>query len=225
MGKRKKKVLVTGGSRGIGKAIVEKFQQEGYEVDFPNRAELELNSKESVKEFLEKNSSNEYDILVNNAGINEINEIEKISETEIENSLQVNLISPIMLIQGIVPKMKEKKFGRIVNIGSIWGVVSKERRCMYSATKSGLHGVTNSLAVELAEYNILVNTVCPGYTMTELTRKNNTRNEILDIQEKIPMKRLADPNEIAEVVYFLCSDSNTYIVGQKIVVDGGYTVQ
>ena len=83
-------------------------------------------------------------------------------------------------------------------------------RCVYSATKNGVHGVTNTLAVELAPYNILVNTVCPGFTLTELTYKNNTLEQIESINKDIPMGRMAEPREMAEVVYFLCSDKNTY---------------
>ena len=102
-------------------------------------------------------------------------------------------------------------------------MVSKGGRCVYSATKNGIHGVTNTLAVELAPDNILVNTVCPGFTLTELTRKNNTPEEIAEISKDIPMGRMAEPEEMAEVVYFLCSEQNTYLTGQKITVDGGFS--
>ena len=101
----------------------------------------------------------------------------------------------------------------------LFGELSRKRD---SATKNGIHGVTNTLAVELAKYNILVNTVCPGFTLTELTKKNNTAEEIKKISDEIPMGRMAEPKEIAQVVYFLCSDDNTYLTGQKITVDGGY---
>ena len=141
------------------------------------------------------------------------------------DTMNINLIAPILLLKGFTPKMKEQRYGRIVNIGSIWSVVSKEGRCTYSASKNGIHGVTNTLAVELAPYNILVNTVCPGFTLTELTYKNNTEEQINSISEQIPMKRMAKPDEIAKVVYFLSCKDNTYLTGQKIVVDGGYTVQ
>ena len=109
-----------------------------------------------------------------------------------------------------------------MNIGSIWATVSKSGRCVYSATKNGIHGVTNTLAVELAPYNILVNTVCPGFTLTELTYKNNTEEQIAEISKDIPIGRMAEPKEMAEVVYFLGSENNTYLTGQKITVDGGF---
>ena len=218
-----RKALITGGSRGIGKAIASKFKEQGYEVVTPTRAELDLSDSTSIENYIQKNQNIYFDVIVNNAGCNDINTIENVTDEEINNMVSVNLIAPIRLLRGFVPQMKKHRYGRIVNIASIWAVVSKSGRCIYSATKNGIHGVTNTLAVELAEDNILVNTVCPGFTLTELTRKNNTPEEIDLISAEIPMKRMAEPEEIAEVVYFLCSEQNTYLTGQKITVDGGYT--
>ena len=220
-----KKALITGGSRGIGRSIAERFSSGGYDVYTPSRDEMDLSSEESVKRFILKNSNEHFDVIVNNAGINEINLIDRITDDEIKMTVQVNLISPVMLLRAFTGKMKNNNYGRIVNIGSIWAVVSKEGRAVYSATKNGIHGVTNSLALELAPYNILVNTVCPGFTMTELTKKNNSEETIRRIAAEIPMKRMAEPYEIAEVVYFLGSETNTYLTGQKITVDGGFTVK
>lgn len=220
-----KKVLVTGGARGIGKAIVEKYKQNGYDVVAPTRTDMDLSDVQSVKKFIEAHKDVYFDVIINNAGINDINMIEDISDSEIQNMMQVNLISPVMLIRGFVGQMKKNQYGRIVNVGSIWAVVSKSGRCIYSATKNGIHGVTNTLAVELAPYNILVNTVCPGFTLTELTRKNNPSDVIEEISADIPMRRMAEPEEIAEVIYFLGNESNTYLTGQKIVVDGGFSVK
>lgn len=218
-----RRVLVTGGSRGIGKAIAEKFEKEGYEVITPSRQELDLANPDSVEKYvmLQKEQV-PFDVIINNAGCNDIHLVEDITDEELSEMMNVNLIAPIRLIRGLVLPMKERRYGRIVNIASIWAVVSKAGRCVYSATKNGIHGVTNTLAVELAQYNILVNTVCPGFTLTELTRKNNTEEEIAQISEDIPMGRMAQPEEIAQVVYFLASDENTYLTGQKIVVDGGF---
>lgn len=218
------KILITGASRGIGWAIANKFRSEGHEVFAPNRQELNLLNSSSIENYITKNKDKMFDVIVNNAGINEINSIEDISDDEIEQMIATNLIAPIKLLRGLTGTMKEKKYGRIVNIGSIWAVVSKSGRTVYSATKNGIHGVTNTLAAELAPYNILVNTVCPGFTLTELTKKNNTQDEIEAICSGIPLGRMAEPEEIAEVVYFLASEENTYLTGQKITVDGGYTV-
>lgn len=218
-----RRVLVTGGSRGIGKAIAEKFKKEGYEVITPSRQELDLANPASVEKYvmLQKEQA-PFDVIINNAGCNDIHLVEDITDEELSEMMNVNLIAPIRLIRGLVVPMKERRYGRIVNIASIWAVVSKAGRCVYSATKNGIHGVTNTLAVELAQYNILVNTVCPGFTLTELTRKNNTEEEIAQISADIPMGRMAQPEEIAQVVYFLASDDNTYLTGQKITVDGGF---
>lgn len=219
------KALITGASRGIGKVTAQKFINEGYEVYAPTRSELDLADDISIEKYIEKYKDVKFDVIVNNAGINDINLIENITDNEIQNMFQVNLLGPIKLLRGFVNGMKQKNYGRIVNIGSIWAVVSKEGRSIYSATKNGIHGITNSLAIELAPYNILVNTVCPGFTLTELTKKNNSEREIATISKQIPMGRMAEPKEIAEVVYFLGSDFNTYITGQKIVVDGGYSIK
>lgn len=219
------KALITGASRGIGKVTAQKFINEGYEVYAPTRSELDLADDISIEKYIEKYKDVKFDVIVNNAGINDINLIENITDNEIENMFQVNLLGPIKLLRGFVNGMKQKNYGRIINIGSIWAVVSKEGRSIYSATKNGIHGITNSLAIELAPYNILVNTVCPGFTLTELTKKNNSEQEIATISKQIPMERMAEPKEIAEVVYFLGSDFNTYITGQKIVVDGGYSIK
>lgn len=217
------KALVTGGSKGIGYAIAERFRAGGYIVHTPTHQELDLLSKESINEYILSHKEEHYDILVNNAGINDIHDISDVTDNEIERALQINLIAPMMLLRAYVPAMKEKKYGRIVNIGSIWGIVSKRGRVVYSATKHGIHGITKTLAVELAEYNICVNTVCPGFTLTELTYKNNTPEQIAQISQEIPMKRMAAPDEIASIVSYLTSPENSYLTGQIIAVDGGYT--
>lgn len=223
-GKMKKRTaLVTGGSRGIGKAIAEQLRNEGYEVYTPTRAEMDLSAPESVEKYCESIKDIYFDVVVNNAGINDIHDIDLITDEELNQMMEVNLKSPIRLLRAVTPKMKEGHYGRIVNIGSIWSVVSKRGRTVYSVTKHGIHGLTKTLAVELAEYNILVNTVCPGFTLTELTKKNNTQDEIDAISREIPLGRMAKPEEIASAVCYLVSEQNTYLTGQIIAVDGGYT--
>lgn len=218
-----KRVLITGGSRGIGKAIAEEFAQKGYEVVAPSRQELDLSDAASIERYILKQKGQApFDAIINNAGCNNIHLVEEVTDKELEEMIKVNLIAPIRLLRGLVPPMKKQRYGRIVNIASVWAVVSKAGRCVYSATKNGLHGVTNTLALELAPYNILVNTVCPGFVLTEMTRKNNSEEEIAQICREIPLGRMAEPEEISKVVYFLASKENTYLTGQKIVVDGGF---
>ena len=225
MNNKEKTAFITGASRGIGKAIKEVFERNGYKTICPTRSELELSSQKSVADYCKKHKDDVFDVIVNCAGINDINQIENVSDEEMNRMIQVDLLSPIMLLRAFVPAMKRQKYGRIVNIGSIWAQVSKPGRGMYSAAKNGIHGITNALALECAESNVLVNTVCPGFTLTELTKKNNTPDEIKRISADIPAKRMAEPCEIAEAVYFLASEKNTYLTGQKILVDGGYTIK
>ena len=119
--------------------------------------------------------------------------------------------------------MKKQKSGKIINIASIFGVVSKEKRAAYSATKWGLIGFTKAVALDLALFNVQVNAVSPGFVDTDLTRKILGLKNMKQLTKTIPQGRLAKPDEIAKVVLFLCSDYNTYITGQNIVVDGGFT--
>ncbi|MFC4767265.1 SDR family NAD(P)-dependent oxidoreductase [Effusibacillus consociatus] len=214
--------LVTGASRGIGQAIVNLFRQKGIRVLAPSRSELNLLSNDSIDQYLSL-VNEPIDILVNNAGINPLASCLDLLDSDLQDTFQINLIGPMRLVRGIVPSMRRRNYGRIVNISSIWSSVSKPGRVVYSASKSGLNGLTRTLAVELAKYNILVNAVAPGFVNTELTRQNNSDSEIRSIAETIPVGRLADPAEIAEVVGFLCSDKNSYITGQILFVDGGYT--
>jgi len=216
------RALITGGSRGIGKAIVSKFIKNSIEVIVPTRKELDLSSEKSIEEFSTKFKT-PIDILINNAGINEISLLEDLSNYRLSDVLNINLIAPIKLIRNLLPLLKGSKNAKIVNISSIWSVVSKEGRSIYSISKSGLNALTRSLALEFGDIPILINSVAPGYIKTELTLKNNTAAQLEDIKKLIPLKRLGEPDEIAEIVYFLSTPNNSYLTGQVIIVDGGYT--
>lgn len=219
----KYRVLVTGGSRGIGKAICDLYLSKGYDVAAPGREELDLEDPDSVEQFIRNNR--DFDIVINNAGINDIMNIDELDDESVRSMMIVNLVSPLKLIGGFVPGMKNRRFGRIVNIGSVLGTVSSPGRAVYAATKSGIHGATRTLSAELAPWNILVNTVSPGYTLTDLTIRNNSEEQLNAIRKKIPLGRLAEPKEIAEAVFFVGNEKNTYLTGQEILVDGGYSIQ
>jgi NAD(P)-dependent dehydrogenase (short-subunit alcohol dehydrogenase family) len=213
--------LITGASRGIGAAIAARLQGEGVRVLSPLSNDLDLSSSVSIDRYL-STLTQPIDILINNAGINRLGSIDEISSTDFEDVIQINLLGHFRLTQGLVKGMKARRYGRIVNISSIWSLVSRERRMAYSATKAAINGLTRAQALELAPYNILVNALAPGYVNTDLTKKNNTSAELEAIATQIPLGRLAEPSEIAECVAFLCSPKNSYITGQVIAIDGGY---
>lgn len=220
----RKTALVTGASRGIGLAIAHRLHSDGIKVIAPTRSELDLLSNASIDAYI-NSMKEDVDILVNNAGINILSALPELSDSNLNDTLQVNLISHLRLTRGFAPPMMNRRFGRIVNISSIWSAVSKHSRVSYTISKSGINGMTRALAVELAPFNVLVNAVAPGYVNTELTKQNNTEEQLETIRNTIPVQRLAEPNEIAEVVAFLCSERNTYLTGQVIIVDGGFTCQ
>lgn len=216
--------LVTGASRGIGEAIVQRLMADGYNVLAPTRQEMDLESNTSIDAYLSQ-IKDHIDILVNDAGINRISTLSDIKDQDVEDTLQINLIAPLRIIREVSPHMQKNGFGRILNISSVWSVVSLAGRISYTMSKAALNGMTRSLAVELAPYNILVNAVAPGYVLTDLTRQNNSEAELETIRKTIPLQRLAEPQEIANTVAFLCSEQNTYLTGQTLVVDGGFTCQ
>ncbi len=163
------------------------------------------------------------DGLVNNAGINRLNAVNDVVVSDWDQMLQVNLTAPFRLTKAISAKMITNRYGRIVNVASIFSTISKERRSVYSATKFGLHGLTVGVSNDLARYDILVNTLSPGFVMTDLTRKNLSEDEMRQLAEQVPAKRLAEVNDISNVAIFLLSDLNRYMTGQNIIVDGGFT--
>jgi 3-oxoacyl-[acyl-carrier protein] reductase len=238
-----KTVIVTGGTRGIGAAIVQLFQQcnaqvigtgtNTKELDRLNRESkgkktdyihLDYTLNESVQSFLGYLSKQDrIDGLISNAGVNKIDSIDKVSEEDWDWVNNVNLRGPFILTRAIVDRMKKQGYGRIINMASVFGVVSKAKRVAYSTTKWGLVGFTKAVALDLAPHNILVNAVSPGFVNTELTRKILGDKGIKEITSSIPQQRLAEVEEIAKTVVFLASDHNTYITGQNIIVDGGFT--
>ncbi len=222
MNANRRTALITGGSRGIGLAIGKRLRADGVRVIAPTRTEMDLLSDASIDAYV-RSLKQPVDILINNAGINIIASLAEIADPDLQETIQIDLLAPLRLAKALAPPMMERRYGRIVNISSIWAVVTKPGRLMYSTAKAGLGGMTRTLAVELAPYNVLVNALAPGFVNTELTRRNNTEAEIEAIGKTIPTGRLAEPEEIAEVAAFLASDRNSYVTGQLIMVDGGYT--
>ncbi|MDL0079267.1 SDR family NAD(P)-dependent oxidoreductase [Helicobacter zhangjianzhongii] len=212
--------LITGGSRGIGKAIKELFESRGLKVYAPSSKQLNLANPQSIAAYTA--TLDRVDILINCAGINKLAHLEEADEMLIQESFQVNLFSNMQLIKAVVPKMKQNNYGRIVNFSSIWCRFSKNARVVYSSAKAGVSGLSMALGVELSPYGILTNAIAPGFINTEMTAINNAPPLIESIKESLPIKRLGEPMEVAELAYFL-SVKNTYITGQTIFIDGGFS--
>jgi 3-oxoacyl-[acyl-carrier protein] reductase len=221
----RKTVFITGASRGIGKAIGERFEREGYLIVAPGRAELDLSSVDSVKAYLSRNSGLQADVLINNAGENKVNSIDRISLDDWQRILTTNLTSAFLLTQAAAPHMVARKWGRVINISSIFSLLGRPGRAAYSASKSGLNGLTRAAALEYGPSNILVNAVCPGYVETDMTRQNNSAETLRALSAQTALGRLAAPEEIASLVFHLGSEQNTYLTGQTVVIDGGFSCQ
>jgi len=219
-----KSALVTGAARGIGAAIAAELRRQGWAVLAPARTELDLASAASVESYLAKESPT-VDALVNNAGENPIAPLAQVTPESWRRAQEINLNSPLRLIQHCAAGMRARGGGRIVNISSCYSIVARAGRAPYSASKSGLNSLTRTAAIEYAPDNILVNAVCPGFVETELTRRNNSPAQIAELLRGVPLGRLAQPDEIARFVFFLLSEQNTYLTGQVIPVDGGFLIQ
>lgn len=228
-----KNVLITGSSSGIGKIAAEKLKAEGYNVfqtgrkklDIENYLSIDLSDPKNVNKLYNyvKENFGEIDILINNAGEYLYSPIDKMKLDETIKIFNSNFISHYYLTSLVVPYMKQKKFGRIVNIASISGVVGEANASLYSATKSAYFGFSKSLALELAEYNITINSISPGWVETPLTNAVLNEQEKMETLDVVPQKRFVEPVEIANLIKYLISDSAKGITGQNINLCAGLT--
>ena len=226
-----KKVLVTGGNRGIGKGIVEGFLNNGNEVlascrdvsKFPLEndrltvAELDITDTRSVDNFKNTVESFGPEILVNNAGITKDNIFLRMSDDEWLDVINTNLTGTFRVTKLVAKGMLKQKWGRIINISSISGMMGNPGQANYSASKSGIDGFTRSLAKELGSRNITVNSVAPGFIATDMT--DSLTDE--ELTKKIPLGRIGNVEDVVSLVLFLSSEDSNYITGQTLVVDGG----
>jgi 3-oxoacyl-[acyl-carrier protein] reductase len=218
---RKINVLITGASRGIGKACFDLFESKGASVIGPTRNELDLADETNFQKNLAYLGN--FDVLILNAAVNEIRSIEELNEESLLKLLHINTLSSLRIIKHNLDYMKKQNWGRIVFLSSLFESRAKVGRTMYSMSKAANSALVRNLAIEFGEFNILTNSVAPGFVSTDLTKINNSPADIQEIERNIPMKRLAQPEEIAELCYLLGSPLNTYINGHSLVADGGYS--
>ena len=245
MSENKKVAFITGASRGIGKAIAEKFAENGYNIvinyvsDNTDLKQLEADIKkdndievlmikcnvtdfkaceEVAKKAIEK--FGRIDVLVNNAGITKDGLLLKMKEEDFDSVINVNLKGTFNMTKQVIPYMMKQRSGKIVNIASVVGVTGNAGQANYAASKAGIIGFTKSVAKELSSRNILANAVAPGFIMTDMT--NVLSDKVKEnIESQIPLKKMGTSKEVANAVYFLAGEENTYITGQVLNVDGG----
>jgi len=237
-----KRAIITGGSRGIGKAIVEEFLAEGCSVVFTYQSSEEK-AKELVNQFpnskvfsFKADASNlseaeatvkfaleklgGIDILVNNAGITKDNLLLRMSESDFDSVINANLNSVFNYTKSVMKPMMGQRYGKIVNLTSVVGIIGNPGQANYVASKAGVIGLTKSNAKEFASRNICVNAIAPGFIDTDMTSKLNDQQKEA-ITNNIPLKRLGSGKDVAKLAVFLCSPDSDYITGQTITVDGG----
>ena len=239
-----KTAIITGGSRGIGKAIVEIFVKQGANVAFTYSSssdaakaiENKLSTKNvKVKSYKSDASSFEeaqllaasvleefgsIDILVNNAGITKDNLLMRMSEEDFDRVIQVNLKSVFNMTKAVQRTMLKQRKGSIINMSSVIGVKGNAGQSNYAASKAGIIGFTKSMAIELGSRNIRSNAIAPGFIVTEMTEELGEET-IKQYFDAIPLKRGGSPEEIANTCVFLGSDMSSYLTGQVLNVDGG----
>ena len=231
-----KRVFITGASKGIGASIAQAFKAEGAFVIGTQTKNISIKDNNCdewfVANFLEEKQihscadylkSQKIDILVNNAGFNVNESFSSIDLDVFKKIQQVNLFAPFVLCRSAVSGMEKKGWGRIVNISSIFGKISKAGRAAYSASKFGLDGLTVSLSAEYSSKGIMANCVAPGFIDTALTRRMLKPNEMKELISKVPTARLGEVGEISKLVLWLSSKENTFTTGQNIAIDGGFT--
>ena len=224
--------LVTGATRGLGRALAERLRDDGAEVigtgtkpegqvpDGVEYAAVDFTDHPATEAFAELIAKREPLILINNAGIGIERGIEELATEEFRQVHDINLVAPKILSRAVMPGMRKAGWGRILNVGSIYGTISTEKRVPYSSTKFGIDGLTASLAPEVARDGILVNTLAPGFILTDMVA-NAADVDVSALAAKIPLGRLAQPEEIAAFASWLVGPENTYISGSSLIIDGG----
>ena len=233
-------VILTGATGGIGNSILEKLVAGGANVIASGTNENKLNlikekyqkvniqkfdisNHEQIENYIDKCNEildNRIDVLINNAGITRDNLTIRMKDEEWKKVIDVNLTSTFLLSKNTIKKMLKNKKGKIINITSVVGHSGNIGQANYAASKSGIVGMSKSLALEYGKKNIKVNCVSPGFISTDMTSKINEDHKNI-LKSKIPLEKFGTPNDVANTVLFLCSDLSDYISGETIHVNGG----
>ena len=231
-------VLVTGASRGIGLEVAKLFSKEGYKVIGTSRGDfnlgdligdssamsvqLDLMSKESINDLFEVLKSEDIlpSVLINNAGITKDQLFLRMKDKDWDEVIETNLNGLFRVTKAFIKPMVKNKFGRVINISSVAGLMGNSGQVNYSSSKSAMVGFSRSLAKELGSRNITSNVVAPGFIETDMTTFLNDDDKI-EVSKNIPMKRFGTVEDVAKCIVFLASDNANYITGQIISVDGG----
>ncbi len=217
----KRTLFLTGGGGGIGTAIKKRFIQAGYQVVAPSHQTLDLADPHNVDQYFAQHAAH-FAVIIHSAGYNHPTPLTKISLAAYQQTQNINLTSFLRIVQYNLPYFKKIKGGHILAISSLYSVIARENRLSYTIAKHGMVGAVQTLALELAPYQVCCNALAPGWVDTKMTRQNLTPQEIARIKKKLPLGRLQTPAEIARAAYFLCSEENTSITGQNIIIDGGF---
>jgi NAD(P)-dependent dehydrogenase (short-subunit alcohol dehydrogenase family) len=244
-----KVALITGGSKGLGKAMARGLAEAGADVVISSRTESELRAaldevlrgterkgaffvadmrqRADVARLAQSALDNmgRIDILINNAGTNKPQAIDAITDDVWDDVIETNLSSVMALTRALAPQMKERRWGRVIHIASIMGLLSKEKRNVYSATKSALMGFARASAIDLGPFGITVNCIAPGPFLTDLPGSLLSDAEKKAFADHTALGRWGDPKELVGPALLLASDAGSYITGETLVVDGGYVVR
>ena len=235
-----KKILITGASGGIGSSIADKFNKKDFSLILSSSSNknldilknkygsnhyyylLNFNDKLDFQNVLKQisNDHSDLDVIINNAGITDDSLILRMKSEQWDKVIQANLTSNFLIVKNLLPNMIKKKTGKIIGISSVVATSGNPGQANYVAAKSGMIGFYKSIALEVASRNICVNLVSPGFIISPMTDKLNEKQKN-DILEKIPMKRFGQPDDIANLVYFLSDDQSNYITGQNFHINGG----
>ncbi len=237
-----KKILITGGSRGIGAACVRKFAENGALVCFVYKSSHEkarelarktgavaicadLSDKDQASKAVKKahEEMGGIDVLINNAGICHFSLFTDECDSDIDTVLSANLTSAMVCARETARHMVSAHYGRIINISSVWGICGSSCEALYSASKAGLIGLTKALAKELGPSGITVNCIAPGVIDTDMNSAL-TPETLSTLADETPLCRIGQPSEVAEMAYFLASDGASFITGQTVAVDGGFSL-